>query len=321
MNRTFILLGGAGYFGYNFYKYLTHIGLKNVIIVDRQEYPQGLTLLTQRSIKAQNNFIKFDLSEDIKPLIEQLKVFKDIVLINFAAESFVDDSLKKPIHTYRNNLNIVINFCELIKELKPVSSIHISTDEVFNRYDKDDVDKSAYSLSKDLAERIIRNTSPNTLILRPSNIYGIYETDKLCIQRKPCVIMNLVNKIYIIANTSVSRNFVHVKNICESLYLMTLNKIKNLDSVEDCIYYYNNDDDLNISDLIKYVANKDNSEYIELFDDPRGLKQDLNYKSFKYLYEDELHEVVKKNKNVVSFAVIYEEILKIRSCLKFHEYD
>lgn len=318
MNRTFILLGGAGYFGYNFYKYLTHIGLKNVIIVDKQECKQGLTKLTQRSL---NNLIKFDLSEDIKPLINQLKVFKDAVLINFAAESFVDDSLKNPIHTYRNNLNIVINFCELIKELKPVSSIHISTDEVFNRYDKDDKDKSAYSLSKDLAERIIRNTSPHTLILRPSNIYGIYETDKLCVQRKPCVIMNLVNKIYIIANSSVSRNFVHVKNICESLYLMTLNKIKNLDSVEDCIYYYNNDDDLNISDLIKYVANKDNSEYVELFDDPRGLKQDLNYKSFKYLYEDELHEVVKKNKNVVSFAMIYEEILKIRSCFKFHEFD
>lgn len=50
---------------------------------------------------------------------------------NIASESHVDRSLENPVPFIRNNVDLMLNVCEFVREVKPRVFLHMSTDEVF----------------------------------------------------------------------------------------------------------------------------------------------------------------------------------------------
>ena len=341
---NYVLLGGNGYFGYNFVKYLTQqIYLStylNIVVVDK-----NLDGIDSFKNMPNISFIKCDLafhttqegksyySVDIIKNINKKLVKGPVYLINFAAESFVDTSLKKPFLTTQNNIYEAITFCKLadfFKKIEGSKIIHISTDEVFNKYEKVIYNRSSYSMSKDVIEDIVLNLVPETIILRPSNLFGCFDySDKNCIQRKPCVIKNLVNGIYKIHNKSVSRRFIHINEACQTLHALCEGKeCENLDRVrvdmdyfnKVHIYVFNDDTEWNISELIEYVVAADGKEgltdqaaaviYLEY--DPRDEKQDYDYNTYYEIQCLEIIERQKTNIKKISLEDIYEEIKRMR---------
>lgn len=327
---NYILLGGNGYYGYNFIKYLTqqaYLKDLNIVVVDKnlnnieniKEYPYIHFINCDLAFK---NYYTVDLIKDINKKLIKGPVY----LINFAAESFVDTSIKKPFLTTQNNIYEALTFCKLAHVYKKIEGskiIHVSTDEVFNKFEKVIYTRSAYSVSKDVIEDIVLNLVPETIILRPSNLFGCFDySDKNCIQRNPCVIKNLVNGIYEIHNKHTSRRFIHIIEACQTLQALCLGQeCQNLNRVnidmdyfnKIHIYVFNDDTEFNISELIKYVAEQDGAAVIDLKEDPRDELQDWDYNTYYEIEELKIRECRKTNDKKISLADVYEEIKRMRT--------
>ena len=345
-SSNYVLLGGNGYYGYNFIKYLTQQPRQdslspsgftpvNIVVVDKnindienlKDYPELTFLKCDLAFHTTQDGKIFYTMDIINNINERL-VKGPVYLINFAAESFVDTSLKKPMLTTQNNIYEAITFCKIASYYKQIEGskiIHISTDEVFNKFEKVIYNRSAYSVSKDVIEDIVLNLVPETIILRPSNLFGCIDyTDVNSIQRKPCVIKNLVNGIYNVHNVNVSRRFVHIVEACQTLEALCKNKAcSNLTRVNIdmdynnriFIYVFNDDTEINISDLIKYVAKKDSAEVITQQEDPRDDKQDYDYNTFYEIQDLKIKERRKNNNKKISLEDVYEEIKRMRTVL------
>lgn len=355
-NVNYILLGGNGYFGYNFIKYLLAQSAYtktyyNIVVVDKC-VDAVKTIKELRSAACNVSYIQTDLAIHIdqnnKPytsvdIIKQINKkihVGPVYIVNFAALSFVDTSLKRPYFTYQNNINEALTFCKIYDFYKHATghetrAVHISTDEVFNRYEKTINERSPYSVSKDVIEDIILNTHTDIIILRPSNLFGCFDaTDVNCIQRNPCVIKNLVNRIYKIHNTNVSRRFIHVIEACQTLNALCYGEVlDNLNYVNNNImgyiaaarlgepknknvggvYVFNDDTEVNISELIKFVADKDKAEVVECIDDPRSIYQDYDYNRYYEILYTEINEVEKTKDKKISLDDIYEVIVEQRN--------
>lgn len=349
MSVNYVLLGGNGYFGYNFIKYLTQqprtdtyaaARFLNIIVIDKVEAVEEV-----KTDDLSISYLKFDLAFHTHPdgqpyttmdIIKaiNLKLLKGpVYLINFAAESFVDTSIKQPKLTLQNNIYEAITFCKIAtavrleepaacRRIKGSKIIHISTDEVVNKFEKVIFQRSAYSVSKDVIEDIILNQVPETIILRPSNLFGCFDyTDKNCIQRNPCVVKNLVDGIYKIHNKAVSRRFIHINEACQTLQGLCLGQeCPNLDLInvdmdwfnQLHIYIFNDDTEFNIAELIEYVAKADNAIVINLDEDPRIDFQDYDYNTYYEIQGLEIIERKKPESKKLSLEDVYEEIKRMR---------
>lgn len=325
----YILLGGCGYFGYNFRKYLMkyeNIDEDDIIIFDKLKHNSYLNI--------HNADCCVDLADDdawdkVCQILNAKNFLKNkdeiINVINFAASSFVDTSLIDDIENYRNNLNVILSFIELVRALREyftnVKALHISTDEVCNKYEKCIEDRSAYSVGKDLGESIILNTLNDVIILRPSNLFGCVEYSFEYIQRNPCVIKNLINHIYDIHVTdTVSRRFMHIMYACEIVNSLLKGKSTKVDEIRENVYITLSDDEIKIADLIRYVAMQDAKEFIYLPDN-RGKKQDNDYNVYYKEYMHARCEMYQKiNWNYFNLSDIYKDIIKQRSALELHEH-
>lgn len=318
----YILLGGCGYFGYNFRKYLMKYAEgdeDDIIIFDKvQNYEAEKIDLSE-----------FDAAYKVCQILKTKNFLKNkdeiINVINFAAVSFVDTSLIEDVENYRNNLNVILSFIELVRILRDnftnVKALHISTDEVCNKYEKCTEDRSAYSVGKDLGESIILNTLNDVIILRPSNLFGCVEYSFEYIQRNPCVIKNLINHIYDIHVTdTVSRRFMHIIYACEIVNSLLKGKSTKVDEIRENVYITLSDDEIKIADLIRYVAMQDAKEFIYLPDN-RGKKQDNDYNVYYKEYMHARCEMYQKiNWNYFNLSDIYKDIIKQRLALELHEH-
>ncbi len=267
-----LVTGCFGFIGYNFLMYIqkNFPGDFNLVGID--------SLITKTSRENQiefddsKNFIFYELDINDISSIEQHRI--DLV-INFAAESHVDNSITDPNKFIKSN---VMGTNELLKfayknEIK--NFIHISTDEVYgsnkNNFSiETDIlnPSSPYSASKASAEMIcnayIKTYDMNIKICRPANNYGNYQQPEKLI---PYTIANLLSdkNIELYGDGKHIRHWLHVEDTC----LAILNVIDN--GRENSIYnigsgeYFNN---VEIANKILEALNLDSSKITFVEDRP-----------------------------------------------------
>ena len=225
-----LVTGGRGFIGSHFVEEALSKGW-SVIDIDK------LTYASNASLPWDNNknytFIKADISEiDHLPSCD--------VLINFAAESHVDNSIKSSDVFVKSNILGTHNLLELVRG-KPSYDrplfFHISTDEVYgDRLEGKftELDKlkpsNPYSATKASAEMLVmsyhRTYGLDYLITRTSNNYGERQfEEKLipkCIQ---CIKDN--KKIPIHGDGSYIRDWTYVKDNVSALIMLIEKGIKN----------------------------------------------------------------------------------------------
>ena len=253
-----ILLGGDGYFGRNFYEYIS--ATNKCVVVDKNTntyYPNNI-------------YFQHDLN---KPFEEDLKA--DIV-INFAAISFVDYSIIHPEETYTNNFNCCMNGLKLAHRIG-AKYIYISTDEV--NVNKDEKSLSPYVISKRLCEEYL--SDKECQIIRPVNLMGICEAKKGLRQKQKCLLNNIVDaiinkqKVYIHGNGEQKRMFMGMRPACHLLRDIVNGNYK--EKIIDVVKMPNyRTKDLKIRDIVYYLQNVYKYE-IEFIEDPRGVYQDKTY--------------------------------------------
>ena len=234
---SIIVTGGAGFIGSNFIlDWIEEID-ELVINIDLITYSGNINNLDKIKKSNNLNFIQGDIRN--KNLLQKtFNKFKPRAIINFAAQSHVDRSIKSPEDFIHTNILGVFNLLESSKEYwnnlsKNEKEIfrffQISTDEVYGDLRSDDSPfnekspynpNSPYSASKASADHLVRAWNKTyglpTLVSRCSNNYGPYQYPEkfipLCIRN---ALSNLPIPIY--GDGKQIRDWLYVKDHCSAI--------------------------------------------------------------------------------------------------------
>ena len=270
-----LVTGGAGFIGSCFVR---HILKKypdyKVINIDALTYCGNL----ENSKDVENNpnyeFVRGNICD--RDLVRDLIKEVDCV-INFAAESHVDNSIKTPEIFIETNVQGTLNLLQASKEIGVDRFLQVSTDEVYGTLGKDGyfyettplAPNSPYSASKASADMLVRayweTYKLPVLNTRCSNNYGPYQYPEKLI---PFFISKLLKneKVPVYGDGLNVRDWLYVYDHCESIDVV-LHKGK-LGEVYN-IGGHNEKTNLEITKIILEAMGKDES-YIEYVQDRLG---------------------------------------------------
>jgi dTDP-glucose 4,6-dehydratase len=220
-----LITGGAGFIGSNFIRYwLKNYPTDQITNLDFLTYAGNLENLKDVENNHNYKFIKGDIAD---PTIVAEAVKGVDLIVNFAAESHVDRSIKNSADFVRTNVEGTRVLLEAARAAggpsgKGIRFHHISTDEVFGSLSADDAPfnektpydpRSPYSASKAAADHLVRayfhtHKLPIT-ISNCSNNYGPYQYPEKLI---PLFITNLLEgkKVPVYGEGKNVRDWIHV---------------------------------------------------------------------------------------------------------------
>ena len=281
-----LVTGCFGFIGYNFLNYIKNYFPNDFNLIGVDSLISNTSKLNQIEFNKFENFEFYRL--DIND-IDTLKKKDFELIINFAAESHVDNSISDPNKFIKSNVmgtNELLKFA-LKNEIQ--NFIHISTDEVYGSnksgfsLESDNLDPSSpYSASKASAEMIckayIKTYDMKIKMCRPANNYGNYQQPEKLI---PYTIANLLSgkNIELYGDGKNIRHWLHVEDTC--LAILTVmnegkdNSIYNIGSGE----YFNN---LDIANKILGALELDSNRITFVEDRPgHDFRYAVNFESLK----------------------------------------
>jgi dTDP-glucose 4,6-dehydratase len=299
--RRLLVTGGAGFIGSNFVHYLVNSddaqssGLQ-IIVLDALTYAGNLENLKGLPEKAQVRFIEGDVRN--WQIVEELVKNSDEI-IHFAAESHVDRSISDPGIFIDTNIKGTLNLLDASKKHKK-RMVLVSTDEVYGSLDsgfakEEDIlnPSSPYSASKASADLLAlayhRTYGLDVVVTRCSNNYGARQYPEKLI---PLTIKRIIagKKIPVYGQGSNIRDWIHVEDHCEGLYLALskgspgriynfgdVDQITNIEIVSQLLTIMNQS-----TDLIEFVEDRLGHDFRYAIDASRA-RNELGWKAQKNL--------------------------------------
>ena len=270
-----LVTGGAGFIGSCF---IRHILKKypnyKIINLDTLTYCGNADNLKDIENNPNYKFIRGNICE--KSLVKELAAESDCI-VNFAAESHVDNSIKNPELFVKTNICGTLNLLQATKDIHIDRYLQISTDEVYGSLgqfgyfyeDSPILPNSPYSASKAGADMLVRAYYKTyrlpVIITRCSNNYGPYQYPEKLI---PLFITKLLNneKIPIYGDGLNIRDWLYVYDHCEAIDAV-LHKGKTGEVYN--IGGHNEKTNIEIAKIILNALKKDES-YIEYIQDRPG---------------------------------------------------
>lgn len=230
--KNILITGGAGFIGSHLVKHFT---LKypnyKIINFDILSYASDLSRLSTIENNKNYNFIKGDIN-DTNLLNEVFKKFKIDSVINLAAESHVDNSIKNPNKFAETNIMGTLNLLNISNKFWQNTNnnlfYHISTDEVYGELGEKGLfsessaynPKSPYSASKASSDHLTRafhHTFKLPIII--SNCSNNYGPDQHFEKLIPLTIKKIINneKIPIYGDGKNIRDWIFVKDHVDAI--------------------------------------------------------------------------------------------------------
>lgn len=226
--RRVLVTGGAGFIGSNY----VHLALKRhpdweIVVLDKLTYAGNMENL--KDILPKIRFIKGDITNqsDVRNAFEGIDA-----VINFAAESHVDRSLRNSRVFVRTNVEGTLILLEEARRSGIKRFLQVSTDEVYGDLAgtaKHSVETDSlrpcnpYAASKAAAEHLVYSYATcygiDTVITRGSNTYGPYQNPEKII---PLFLTNaLENKpLPLYGNGTAVRDYMHVEDHASGIDLV-----------------------------------------------------------------------------------------------------
>lgn len=288
--KTYLVTGGAGFIGSNFILYMLkkYDDIK-IINVDKLTYAGNLENL--KSIEDYENY-KF-IQADICDKEKMKQIFKENetdYVVNFAAESHVDRSIKDPEIFIKTNVLGTVVLLQAAKDAwqtgddkykEGVKFLQVSTDEVYGSLGAEGYFRentpldphSPYSASKASADFFVKAYGDTfkfpVNITRCSNNYGPYQFPEKLI---PLMINNVLQhkQLPVYGDGMQIRDWLYVEDHCKAIDMVIRqgrvyqvynvgghNERPNIKIVKTIIEYINKNIDSSAGEhLIKYVADR-----------------------------------------------------------------
>ncbi len=220
-----LVTGGAGFIGSNYVHYaLTHHPDWQIVVLDKLTYAGNLDNL--KDVCDRITFIQGDIAnpEDVEKAVNGVDV-----ILNFAAESHVDRSLRDPLPFIRTNIEGTLILLEAARKHQIKRFLHVSTDEVYGDLvgcDRHSLEtdvlspRSPYAASKAGAEHLVFSYGISygldVVITRGSNTYGLYQYPEKII---PLFITNALESksLPIYGDGSAVRDYLYVEDHCSGI--------------------------------------------------------------------------------------------------------
>jgi dTDP-glucose 4,6-dehydratase len=277
MKYKIIVTGGLGFIGSRFVKLCLSKG-HDVKIIDKATYAANLDRL-----ETNIGYFRKDICDVTS---DEIKGYDYIV--NFAAETHVDNSITDGRPFIRSNVEGVFNLLEQSRKTNIKKFIQISTDEVYGDIEKGESDEdhpihpsSYYSATKASADMLVKSACRTYglpyIITRTCNNYGPGQHEEKFIPKlEKCLQENKPIPVY--TPGSQIREWIHVDDNCKAIYnLMVSNKVNDIYNIGSGERYNN----LEVIDIL----DKDNKANIELVTDRKGHDKRYALNSNKYKSE------------------------------------
>ncbi|WP_029036364.1 dTDP-glucose 4,6-dehydratase [Salinimicrobium xinjiangense] len=244
-DKKFILVtGGAGFIGSNYINLYIEEQNTHIVNLDLLTYAGNLENLHVNGLD-NYTFVKGDIRD--KGLVRELfEKYQFTEVINFAAESHVDNSIKNPEAFVETNVNGTFNLLqnayslwmngpfELKDEFSNAKFLHVSTDEVYGTLGAEGLfteetpyaPNSPYSASKAASDFLVRSYFHTyglpVLTTNCSNNYGPNQHDEKLI---PTIIRTALKKqpIPIYGDGKNVRDWLFVSDHCKGIKLVLNN--------------------------------------------------------------------------------------------------
>ena len=223
-----LVTGGAGFIGSNFIRYmLGKYGDYQIINLDKLTYAGDLKNCEDYANNRNYEFVKGDIANI--QLVYKLAGKVDVI-INFAAETHVDNSIKDPTEFLKSNVIGTQVLLDAAKKHGHERYIQVSTDEVYGDiengfFTEESILKpsSPYSASKAAGDMLClayyRTYKTPIIISRCSNNYGPYQYPEKLV---PFFIKRLLDgeNVPVYGDGSNVRDWLHVIDHCRAVDLI-----------------------------------------------------------------------------------------------------
>ena len=229
-----LVTGGAGFIGCNFVHYLLENHPEDKIVnLDLLTYAGNLESLADISDKPNNQFVKGDIA-DMEQIDALFAREQFDVVVNFAAETHVDRSIKDPGVFVRTNVMGTQALLDASRKYGVKRYHQVSTDEVYGDLPLDRKDlffteetplhtSSPYSASKAGSDLLVlsyyRTFALPVTISRCSNNYGAYQFPEKMI---PLMLTRALHDeaLPVYGTGENVRDWLHVKDHCAAIDLI-----------------------------------------------------------------------------------------------------
>ncbi len=220
-----LVTGGAGFIGSNYVHYaIANHPTWEIVVLDKLTYAGNLDNL--KDVSDRITFIEGDIAnpEDVERAVNGVDC-----ILNFAAESHVDRSLRDPLPFIRTNIEGTLLLLLAAKKHQIKRFLHVSTDEVYgdlvgsdrHSFETDPLSpRSPYAASKAGAEHLVFSYGISygldVVITRGSNTYGLYQYPEKII---PLFITNALESksLPIYGNGAAIRDYLYVEDHCSGI--------------------------------------------------------------------------------------------------------
>jgi len=324
-----LVTGGCGFIGSNFLNLAFRKNFNSILNIDSLTYAAN-----QKNIDSKNKenyqFSNIDITN--KDLLEAaINEFKPNVIVHFAAESHVDNSILNPHNFINTNVIGTYNLIEISRQyikknvVEDFHFIHISTDEVFGDlpdtgYFKENTPydpSSPYSASKAASDHLVsawmRTYQFPATILNCSNNFGPNQHKEKLI---PTIITNSLNRkeIPVYGSGLNVREWIFVEDYCNAVFEVinqrekalfetfcvgSGNELTNIDIVKKICHLINQNFDLSFDclDLITFVEDRKGHDFRYAIDSSK-IKNQLNF-SIDTNFDEALMKTIKWYKEKV----------------------
>jgi len=267
-----LVAGGAGFIGSNFVHQMSIENDFKITVVDALTYAGSRSNLDPLIQSNKVVFFHGDIAD--QELMAKLVKSNDLI-INFAAESHVDNSILSPDSFVKTN---VLGTMVLLNQVREFNKrlVQISTDEVYGSLDYGFADEefplktnSPYSASKASADLLclayFKTYGIDVSITRCSNNYGIRQNSEKFI---PMAILSLLEgrKVPIYGDGENVRNWIHVNDHVDGILAV----VKNGKTGQ--IYNFGSNESFTNLQVLHLIASRLNIEYdyIKFVEDRKG---------------------------------------------------